>query len=225
MEIKEEYSLRQRVFHSIREDILSGKYKQHEELKEVNIGQELGVSRTPVREALRQLELEGLVQIIPNKGAYVTGITAKDILDIYAVRSMLEGLCARWAAEYIAEESIQKLKENIELSEFYAERKNYAQMCKLDTDFHEILYDASESKILKHMLSNFHHYVERVRRVSYSIEGRAEKSNQEHRMIVDAIISKEPLQAEQLANKHVMSTIQNIDTYKIIDSMSIPIDK
>lgn len=102
-EVTDKYSLRGRVFSKLRADILSGKYKDHEELKEVAIGEELGVSRTPVREAFRQLELEGLIQIIPNKGAYVTGITAKDVQDIYMIRSLLEGLCARWATEHITE--------------------------------------------------------------------------------------------------------------------------
>ena len=95
MDISDKYSLRGRVFNEIREGILSGKYKQQEELKEITLGQELGVSRTPVREALRQLELEGLVKIIPNKGAYVMGLTERDIQDIYAARSALEGLCAK----------------------------------------------------------------------------------------------------------------------------------
>ena len=90
-ESTDKYSLRGRVFQRLREDILSGKYKEHEELKEVAIGEELGVSRTPVREAFRQLELEGLIRIVPNKGAYVTGITAKDVKDIYMIRSLLEG--------------------------------------------------------------------------------------------------------------------------------------
>ena len=99
----DKYSLRGQVFQEIREDILKGKFKENEELREATLGKELGVSRTPVREALRQLELEGLVHIIPNKGAYVTGITEKDVHDIYMTRSMLEGLCARWAAEHISE--------------------------------------------------------------------------------------------------------------------------
>lgn len=91
-ESSDRYSLRGKVFHQLREDILSGHYKEHEELREMAISEEMGVSRTPVREALRQLELEGLVSIIPNKGAYVTGITRKDVEDIYAIRSLLEGL-------------------------------------------------------------------------------------------------------------------------------------
>ena len=82
-EVTDKYSLRGRVFNALRENILSAKYSQNEELKETAVAAELGVSRTPVREALRQLELEGLVKIIPNKGAYVIGITDKDIEDIY----------------------------------------------------------------------------------------------------------------------------------------------
>ena len=97
-EVTDKYSLRGRVFNRIRDDILSGQYKE---------GEELGVSRTPVREAFRQLELEGLIQIVPNKGAYVTGITVKDVKDIYMIRSKLEGLCAYWATFHITQEQKQ----------------------------------------------------------------------------------------------------------------------
>lgn len=213
MDVSDKYSLRGRVFNEIREGILSGKYKEHEELKENTLGQELGVSRTPVREALRQLELEGLVKIIPNKGAYVIGLTERDIKDIYAARSVLEGLCARWAALYITPEQKKELSENVELSEFYADKGNYAQVCELDTRFHEILYQASGSRIMEHMLLNFHHYVERVRRMSLATEGRAARSNEEHRKILQAIEEKKPQLAEELAHQHVMNTIQNIDNY------------
>ena len=130
MEEYQEYSLGGKVFQRIREDILKGKYKEHEELRENTIGKELGVSRTPVREALRQLELEGLVSIIPNKGAYVTGISPKDVKDIYMIRSMLEGLCARWATENITEEQMEELEETILLSEFHMKREgSYNVLC------------------------------------------------------------------------------------------------
>ena len=98
MEEHQSYSLRRRVFQKMQDDILGGRYQQGEELRELALSKEMGVSRTPVREALRQLELEGLVSIIPNKGAYVTSITEKDVEDIYTIRSLLEGLCARWAS-------------------------------------------------------------------------------------------------------------------------------
>lgn len=113
MEEYQDRSLGGRVFKRLREDILKGRYKQQDELREATIGKELGVSRTPVREALRQLELEGLVTIVPNKGAYVTGISQKDIWDIYQMRQYLEGMCARWAAEHITEDQLEELEETI----------------------------------------------------------------------------------------------------------------
>lgn len=209
-EVTDKYSLRGRVFNRIREDILSGKYAQQEELKESTIGNELGVSRTPVREALRQLELEGLVNIIPNKGAYVTGITEKDIQDIYVIRSYLEGLCARWACEHITEEQLQELEEVVYLSEFHIKKQHHEQVLELDNKFHELIYEASNSKILRHVLSDFHHYVQRIRKITLSKPERAEKSNEEHTAILEAIRQRDGGRAETLAHEHIIRTIDNI---------------
>ncbi|MGN0157267.1 MAG: GntR family transcriptional regulator, partial [Lachnospiraceae bacterium] len=186
-EVTDKFSLRGRVFHKIREDILSGKYKENEELKEVAIGEELGVSRTPVREAFRQLELEGLIQIIPNKGAYVTGITVKDVKDIYMIRSKLEGLCAMWATENITKEQMEELEENIYLSKFHAQKGHSEQIAELDNRFHEILYEACNSKMLEHQLRDFHAYVLRVRKKTLAQYKRSNESTKEHEMIMEAI--------------------------------------
>ena len=210
-EVTDKYSLRGRVFNRIREDILSGKYRENEELKEVTIGNELGVSRTPVREALRQLELEGLVNIIPNKGAYVTGISQKDIHDIYVIRSYLEGLAARWACETMTEEQIDALEENIYLSEFHVKKGHYEQIVELDSQFHELIYKASGSKILEHQLSTYHHYVERIRKISLGQAERAGKSNEEHALILNAIKARDGELAEKLAHEHIISTIANLN--------------
>lgn len=210
---EDNYSLSSRVFHTIRENILSGKYATDEELKEKTIGEEMGVSRTPVREALRQLELEGLVSIIPNKGAYVVGISEKDIKDIYEIRSRLEGLCARWAAENITKEQLDELEENIYLSDFHTSKENYEQVVELDSKFHEILYNASGSKELRHVLLDFHHYVQRVRKITLAEPERAVRSNEEHRKLVEALKLHDADLAEKLANEHVLNTISNIDHY------------
>lgn len=206
----DKYSLRGRVFNRIREDILSGKYNRNEELKEAAIGNELGVSRTPVREALRQLELEGLVNIIPNKGAYVTGISIKDISDIYVIRSYLEGLCARWACEHISVQQIEQLEEIVYLSEFHAKKEHHEQLLELDNKFHDLLYEASGSLILEHVLSDFHHYVQRVRKVTLSYTARAVDSNAEHTAILKALKLKDCEKAEELAHEHMLNTIKNI---------------
>ena len=180
---RDKYSLRGRVFQSIREDILSGRYEQNTELKEAAIGAELGVSRTPVREALRQLELEGLVTIIPNRGAYVNMITAKDVQDIYVIRSMLEGLCARWATQSITEEQLDSMEETLCLSEYHTSKKNYEKLYELDSLFHEQLYEAGGSRILNHILSDFHDYVKMVRKATISTSSRSVTSTEEHRAI------------------------------------------
>ena len=206
-EANDKYSLRGRVFNRIREDILSGKYEQNEELRENTIAQELGVSRTPVREALRQLELEGLVTIVPNKGAYVNGISEKDIHDIYVIRSYMEGLCARWACEKMTDNCLKELDEVVELTEFYIRKGNTEQIVELDNRFHELLYRACDSKWLDHMLTDFHHYVERVRMKSLADPERAEKSNQEHRAIVEALRKRDGEEAERLAHEHIIRTI------------------
>lgn len=213
MEEHQDHSLGGRVFQKIREDILNGKYKENDELRENTIGKELGVSRTPVREALRQLELEGLVAIIPNRGAYVTGISHKDIWDIYKIRSMLEGLCARWATENITEAQIDELEEAILLSEFQMKKEsgfNAEQVAALDGRFHAILYDASGSRILSHVLTDFHNYVQTARRTSIVSEDRARKSIREHRQILRAIHDRDAEMAEQLANEHIMHVMQNL---------------
>ena len=209
-EVTDKFSLRGRVFHRLREDILSGKYKEGDELKEVAIGEELGVSRTPVREAFRQLELEGLIQIIPNKGAYVTGITEKDVKDIYMIRSLLEGLCARWACEHITEEQMEQMEENIYLSKFHAQKGHLEQLAELDNQFHEILYQACNSKMLEHQLRDFHEYVLRVRKKTLSNVNRGPKSNEEHEQIMEAIKANAPDKAEKLANMHMINAYENM---------------
>lgn len=212
-EIRDKYSLRGRVFESIREDILGGRYRQNTELKEAAIGAELGVSRTPVREALRQLELEGLVTIIPNRGAYVNMITAKDVEDIYVLRSILEGLCARWATEHITEEQLESLEETLCLSEYHTQKKNYEKLYELDSQFHEQLYSASNSRILNHVLSDFHDYVKKARKATISSNVRSVKSTQEHRAIFEAIKARDANEAEELAKQHVKRTIESIEVY------------
>ena len=218
MEEYQDHSLGGRGFQKIREDILNGKYKENDELRENTIGKELGVSRTPVREALRQLELEGLVTIIPNRGAYVTVISHKDIWDIYVIRSMLEGLCARWAAKNITDAQLDELEETILLSEFQMKKESgfsAEQVAALDGRFHSILYEASGSRILDHVLTDFHNYVQTARRSSVVSEDRARKSIREHRQILRAIKDRDEEMAEQLANEHIMHVMQNLKKQEI----------
>lgn len=209
-EVTDKYSLRGRVFHKLRDDILNGKYKENEELREVAIGEELGVSRTPVREAFRQLELEGLIRIVPNKGAYVTGITSKDVEDIYIIRALLEGLCAKWATKHISEEQMQEMEENVYLAEFHEEKGHTEQIATLDSRFHEILYEACNSKMLEQTLKDFHQYVYRVRKQTLAQNIRGNASNHEHRDIMEAIKERDGEKASELAKLHMLKAYENI---------------
>ena len=211
MNDNDQYSLRGRVFNKLREDILAGNYEENCELKEAAISKELGVSRTPVREALRQLELEGLVSIIPNKGAYVKGITAKDIYDIYVMRSYLEGLCARWAATRISDEMMAAMEENIYLTEFHEKKGNAKKLLELDNRFHELLYEAGGSKELMRVLKDYHEYVGRVRKVTLGETKRAKNSTHEHKQICEAIKNHDALLAEKCAREHINNSKKNME--------------
>ena len=141
----------------------------------------------------------------------MTGISEKDIHDIYYIRSYLEGLAARWACEYISDAQIEALEEIIYLSEFHAKKQHHEQVVELDNKFHEMIYQASNSKMLNHLLSDFHHYVQRVRMITLAQTQRAEKSNEEHKAILNAIMERDGDRAESLANAHIRNTIQNIN--------------
>ena len=215
-----EKSLRGQVFDKIRSDILNGKYKRGEELVESSIGKELGISRTPVREAIRQLELEGLVQLVPNKGAVVTGLSEKDVRDIYLIRARLEGLAARMAAKNITPELLDAMEETVVLSEYHAKKEHYEQVCEMDSKFHKLLYKASGSRILEHTLTDFHQYVQRVRMASIMKKRRMEKSNDEHDAILTAIREHDEEKAELVATRHISNTVENLKNYDLDSVLS-----
>lgn len=203
-------SLRKKVFDQLQNDILNGKYRPGDNLIETRLSEELGVSRTPIREAIRQLELEGLVQSIPNKGAVVKGISAQDIQDIYTIRMLIEGLAARWAAEKITPEELEELREALELEEFYTMKNDTEHLLKFDSKFHDIIFRASKSKPLMHTLSTFHHYVQSARNASFSSPGRAHNVLKEHKAIFDAIADRDPERAERLTTEHVRNASLNL---------------
>ncbi len=199
-----------RVFTQLREDILNGKYQPGDTLNEAKLCIELGVSRTPVREALRQLELEELVKAFPYKGVVVTGISAQDIEDIYTIRMMIEGLAARWAAEKITGQELNELKDTVDLAGFYTEKQDVDRLMIYDSKFHDIIFKASKSKPLMHTLSTFHHYVQRARSMSFKSPDRAGKALDEHRAILDAIIAHDPDRAEKLTTEHIRNASKNL---------------
>jgi DNA-binding GntR family transcriptional regulator len=204
-------SLRGKVFSQLRKKILTGVYKPGDSLIELKLSQELGVSRTPIREAIRQLELEDLVVTIPNKGAVVKGVTDQDVEDIFTIRMRIEGLAARWAAEKITDEEIMELKEALEFEEFYTMKNDAEHLMKYDSKFHETIFKASKSRPLMHMLSTFHHYIQNARNNSFETPGRPEKALDEHRAIFEAISKKDAETAENLTVEHIRNASSNFN--------------
>ena len=209
LEEQGKYLLTERVYQALRTDILSGTFKDQEELKETALARNYGVSRTPVREAIRQLALEGLVDTIPNRGAYVHNIHTKDVKDVYAIRSLLEGLAARWAVENITAEQIESLEEILYMSEYYRKKELWEQVYISDNRFHEQIYVASGSHLLEHMLRTFHEYVQQVRKNALKDEARAKKSFEEHAAILEAIKNHQADEAARLATKHIENAVES----------------
>ena len=200
---EEQGSLSWRVYHAIRLAIISGEYKPGENLIETRLAGELGVSRTPVREALRQLELEELVRCVPNKGAVVVGVSEKDIDDNYEVRSLLEGLCVRWAAERITAAQVNRLQEIVGLMEMYARKNDHEKLARLDTDFHDEVYRSCDSRVLRHTLMSLTHNSLKARMLSLSDTKRAKEAVREHGEILAAIEERAGARAERLMIEHI----------------------
>ncbi len=203
-------SLSWRVFEQLEEGILNGSILPGESLIELKLSGELGVSRTPVREAIRMLEQKGLVRLVPNKGAVVLGVDSKDLLDVYTIRTYIEGLASRWAAENITEARRKELREIVDLQEFYHLKSYQEQISEMDSRFHETIFSYCESRTLQHMLRDLHHMIQRYRRQSIAASGRTEKAIAEHRLILEAICQGNGDEAERLTVIHINNAKENL---------------
>lgn len=196
-------SLTAKVYSHIREDIIEGRYQNGDFLVETKLAEELDVSRTPIREALKQLELEDLVVSIPNKGVMVQGMTSHDIDDIFTIRHMIEGQAAFWAAERIDDANLARLTEIIELMEMYTRKNDAANLARLDTEFHDVIYSASDSRVLRHILAQLHQNTRQVRQSSLTTPERPTHSLSEHRAIFEAIEQHRASDAKTLMEAHI----------------------
>lgn len=209
-----EFFTKNQIYEKIRQDILDGRYIRGQSLVEQKLAKEFGVSRTPIREVLKQLELDGLVESIPNRGVFVLGITQEDIKHIYAIRQRIEGLAALWAAEKMTSEELKTLENIYNLMEFYTAKEDVDQIAQLNTDFHEVIFKAAKSKYLKNILSNFQAYIQWARYVSLKVPGRMEAALAEHKTILEAFRKKDGVLAEKAIMEHVDNSRKNLEKIK-----------
>ncbi|MFZ5592238.1 MAG: GntR family transcriptional regulator [Bacillota bacterium] len=202
--------LREMVFESLREAIIQGRLKPGERLMEIQLAEEMGVSRTPVREAIRKLELEGFVVMVPRKGAYVAGISVKDIVDVFEVRAALEALAAGLAAERATEEELEELERSlVQISEVTG-REDIDALVETDINFHELIYKACRNERLVQILTHLKEQITRFRTTSLSQPGRSKHAVEEHRKIVEAISDRNVELASTLAREHIENAEQSL---------------
>ena len=203
-------SLEEQVFDTLENEILQGILPKGKTVTENEISSRLGVSRTPVRGALRRLAEEGLIEIAPNKRATIIGVSIEDLIDAYSIRMRLEGLSSRLAAERMSAEDKKRLTEFVELSEYYLSRKDTEHLKELDTEFHRMIYRASDNRMLCRVLSELHRNVTRYRKLSLGTPGRLESSVGEHREILNAILASDAALADELTSRHIERALENL---------------
>jgi len=202
-------TLSDQVFERLQNQILSGEYAHGEVLTEMTLVADLGVSRTPIREAIQRLEQEHLVSL-GTKGIIVLGITQNDLRDIYEIRLLLEGIAARKVAERITDQEIERIKEVVELQEYYVPKKDSEHIKEQDSRFHALIYELCGSVVLADTLEPLHRKVQKYRKAAVSNFERAIYSTQEHREIFEAIAAHNGDLAEEKMIMHVKNAMKNL---------------
>ncbi|SCZ00126.1 GntR family transcriptional regulator [Alkaliphilus peptidifermentans] len=195
--------LREIVFENLREAILEGKLEPGQRMMEIQLAEQLGVSRTPVREAIRKLELEGLVIMVPRKGAYVADVSIKDIMEVLEIRAVLEGLAASLAAERMTDEELDEL-EMIS----YQFKRSYQQddvegMIEKDIEFHERIFNSARNEKLVQIAQGLREQIYRFRVTYISEYNKAKELVEEHQAILETISQRDAEKAYEVAAKHI----------------------
>lgn len=202
--------LRDVVFKTLRQAILTGELKPGERLMEIHLANKLGVSRTPIREAIRQLELEGLVIMVPRKGAMVASITQKSMTDVLEVRLALEKLAVSLASERITEEQKQKLKDALLSFEEKTGSGDASEIAKADVAFHDVIFEATGNMRLGQLVNNLAEQMYRYRFEYIKDESGHNRLIKEHRRIYDAIVSGNAEDATTEISIHIKNQEESI---------------
>lgn len=203
MEMDEYLPLRDVVFKTLRRAILTGELKPGERLMELHLADKLGVSRTPIREAIRKLELEGLVTMIPRKGAEVSQLTEKNLNDVLEIRRALDSLCAELACERISEEGIRVLGAAYDKFVQAAKTKDVSTCAQADVDFHNIIVKATGNRRLVQLINNLSEAMYRYRFEYLKDTSNYERLMEEHRIIYESICRRDKETASAASNMHI----------------------
>ena len=200
--IDKHLTLRERILETIRDAIMSGSLKSGEKVAEPELAERFGISRTPIREAFRQLESEGYLTVIPRKGAVVAAFSPKDVEEFYAIKSILEGYAARKACELLSDREIDKLVSINEKLRHLAETGDVRHFFKVHNDFHELFITAASNDKLSEMITSLVRKFQLLRIASLNKPGRMLISIQEHEKIIEAFRNRDAILAEKLVRKN-----------------------
>lgn len=203
MTMNEFLPLRDVVFNTLRKAILTGELKPGERLMEIHLANRLGVSRTPIREAIRKLELEGLVTMIPRRGAEVAQITEKSLKDVLEVRRALDALCAELACDRISDEEKEKLRQACSAFERATGTGDATKIAAADVAFHDIIVQATGNARLIQLINNLSEQMYRYRFEYIKDESGHVTLVNEHRMIYESIIRQDKAKAAEAAKLHI----------------------
>ncbi|WP_221568369.1 GntR family transcriptional regulator [Alkalihalobacillus sp. TS-13] len=196
-------SIRESVFRQVRKDILNHSLKPGDKIIEADLADQLGVSRTPVREALHRLEQEGLVEIHPRKFCLVKGVTSDCIKEIHLIRSQLEPLAARYAVDHLTDDELHYLKMLIRQSEKYAETLDVESLMRVNDEFHQTIIKASKFTRIIKILENMHDYVVSFRYSFMSRKGLVNRSIKEHHEIYEALANRDKEAVQKAVSNHL----------------------
>ncbi len=195
-------SLADQVFEKLENDIIQGVYPRGEILTELKLVDQLGVSRTPIRDALRRLEQERLIEDT-GKGSRVVGITEEDLEDIMNIRQRIEGLAAYYATKNMTPEGLAQLTHIVDLQDFYYDKGDAEQLRQVDEQFHDLICYLSKRTVIMDTLIPLHRKTRRYRRISMEDWSRTVNTRKEHKAIFDAMASGDADLAESLMAKHI----------------------
>ena len=199
--IERHQTLREKILETIREAILKGNLRPGEKVAEPELAERFGISRTPIREAFRQLESEGYLTVIPRKGAVVAALSERDVQEFYAIKSILEGYAARLAAEKLSDKELEKLEGvNDKLKQLAADGDVKA-FYRVHNEFHETFLRAADNSKLYELIQQLGLKFSRLRMASLSVEGRMAISVEEHEKLLDAFRRHDGQAAEDLVKK------------------------
>ena len=206
--------LSQKVYRALKTEIIKGSLKPRTKLSEGKIAEQMGVSRTPVREALKELAAEGFVKMNPNQAVVVSNASVEDVQEVLQIRGVLEGLAARLATKMISEEEIKELEKYQKQMEYYTKKDDVLAFSEMDAKFHELILNVCGNNRLIQLRKNLSDQAHRYRIRSLSVPGRLKYSQKEHQEIVEVLKRKNAEQADRLSQKHIENVLTNILTHK-----------